>query len=209
MCFVWFSLQTGIISLKSINRLIFVILTCFLRGTDWILKHYLHELHMVYRQLRRQLMKTVATHGWPAHYRIMFCDSRRCVKIINEANDVQVRGYHILFFAGLPASGSQYASGRSCDRPSRHRFPCSSSVFKRMLRWFPSYKLLLACFSCSPPNLNWSKFNPPPPSMEATKLLNFQIKIFVFNNRKIKIPRSLLSSFCHHPKAFIFTLFLR
>jgi hypothetical protein len=49
---------------------------------------------------------------------------------------------YILLFAGLLAR-SQYASGRSCDRPSRHRFSWFSSVFKQMLRWFPSSKLLL------------------------------------------------------------------
>jgi hypothetical protein len=47
-----------------------------------------------------------------------------------------------LLFAGLLAR-RQFASGRSCDRPSRHRFSWFSSVFKQMLRWFPSSKLLL------------------------------------------------------------------
>jgi hypothetical protein len=50
--------------------------------------------------------------------------------------------YYILSSAGLLAS-SQYASGRSSDRPFRHRFSWVSSVFKQMLRWFPSSKLLL------------------------------------------------------------------
>jgi hypothetical protein len=49
---------------------------------------------------------------------------------------------HILLFARLLAR-SQYASGRSCDRPSRHRFSWFFSVFKQMLRWFTSSKLLL------------------------------------------------------------------
>jgi len=30
-------------------------------------------------------------------------------------------------------------------------FPC---VYKRMLRWFPRFKVATACFSCSPPELN-------------------------------------------------------
>ena len=31
------------------------------------------------------------------------------------------------------------------------RFP---SVYKRMLRWFPSFQVATACFSCNPPDLN-------------------------------------------------------
>jgi len=31
-------------------------------------------------------------------------------------------------------------------------FPC---VYKRMLRWFPSFKVATTCFSCSPPDLNF------------------------------------------------------
>jgi len=31
-------------------------------------------------------------------------------------------------------------------------FPC---VYKRMLRWFPSFQFATTCFSCSPPDLNF------------------------------------------------------
>jgi hypothetical protein len=31
-------------------------------------------------------------------------------------------------------------------------FPC---VYKRMLRWFPSFQVATTCLSCSPPNLNF------------------------------------------------------
>jgi len=31
-------------------------------------------------------------------------------------------------------------------------FPC---VYKRMLRWFPRFQVATACFSCSPPDLNF------------------------------------------------------
>jgi len=31
-------------------------------------------------------------------------------------------------------------------------FPC---VYKRMLRWFPTLQVATACFSCSPPDLNF------------------------------------------------------
>ena len=31
-------------------------------------------------------------------------------------------------------------------------FPC---VYKRMLRWFPSFQAATTCLSCSPPNLNF------------------------------------------------------
>jgi hypothetical protein len=37
VCFVWISEQTAIISLYSINRLVFITETgCLLRGTDWV-----------------------------------------------------------------------------------------------------------------------------------------------------------------------------
>jgi hypothetical protein len=38
---------------------------------------------------------------------------------------------------------SSYAPGRPSDRSSRHRFSWFSSVFKQILRWFPSSKFLL------------------------------------------------------------------
>ena len=31
-------------------------------------------------------------------------------------------------------------------------FPC---VYKRMLRWFPSFQVATTCLSCSPPDLNF------------------------------------------------------
>ena len=31
-------------------------------------------------------------------------------------------------------------------------FPC---VYKRMLRWFPSFQVATTCFSCSPPDFNF------------------------------------------------------
>jgi len=31
-------------------------------------------------------------------------------------------------------------------------FPC---VYKRILRWFPSFQVATTCFSCSPPDLNF------------------------------------------------------
>ena len=34
-------------------------------------------------------------------------------------------------------------------------FPC---VYKRMLRWFPSFQVATTCFSCSPPDLNFLVF---------------------------------------------------
>jgi hypothetical protein len=45
--------------------------------------------------------------------------------------------------AGLLA-GSHYPSGRSCCRPSRHRFSWFSSGYKQILRCFPIFKLLLS-----------------------------------------------------------------
>ena len=43
-----------------------------------------------------------------------------------------------------PATG-HIDTGFSC-------FPC---VYKRMLRWFPSFQVATTCFSCSPPDLNF------------------------------------------------------
>ena len=34
-------------------------------------------------------------------------------------------------------------------------FPC---VYKRMLRWFPSFQVATTCLSCSPPELNFLVF---------------------------------------------------
>ena len=34
-------------------------------------------------------------------------------------------------------------------------FPC---VYKRMLRWFPSFQVATTCLSCSPPDLNFLVF---------------------------------------------------
>jgi len=55
--------------------------------------------------------------------------------------------------AGLLAR-SQYPEG-----PATHQldtgfswFPC---VYKRMLRWFPSFQVATTCFSYSPPDLNF------------------------------------------------------
>jgi hypothetical protein len=33
--------------------------------------------------------------------------------------------------------------------------PWFSSVFKQMPRWFPRFQVATACFSCSPPDLNY------------------------------------------------------
>jgi hypothetical protein len=74
-----------------------------------------------------------------------------------------------LLFAGL-LSGSQSASGRSCDRPSQHRFSWISSVFKQMLKWFPNSKLLLQASHAALPILNSSKL---PPVMDAADLIVF------------------------------------
>jgi hypothetical protein len=60
-----------------------------------------------------------------------------------------MRNFYILLFAGLLAS-RQYAFGRSYDRPSWHRFSWFSSVFKQMLRWLPSSKLLLHASYAAP-----------------------------------------------------------
>jgi len=62
----------------------------------------------------------------------------------------------VLFFftldAGLLAS-SQYSEGPATDHLDTgfSRFPC---VYKQMLTWFPTFQVVTARFSRSPPDLN-------------------------------------------------------
>jgi hypothetical protein len=55
--------------------------------------------------------------------------------------------------AGLLAR-SQYPEGPATGHLDTgfSRFPC---VYKRMLRWFPSFQVATTCLSCSPPDLNF------------------------------------------------------
>jgi len=55
--------------------------------------------------------------------------------------------------AGLLAR-SQYPEGPATGHLDAgfSWFPC---VYKRMLRWFPSFQVATTCFSCSPPDLNF------------------------------------------------------
>jgi len=55
--------------------------------------------------------------------------------------------------AGLMAI-SQYPEGPATGHLDTgfSWFPC---VYKRMLRWFPSFQVATTCFSCSPPDLKF------------------------------------------------------
>ena len=55
--------------------------------------------------------------------------------------------------AGL-LSRSQYTKGPATGHlhTGFSWFPC---VYKRILRWFPSFQVATTCLSCSPPNLNF------------------------------------------------------
>jgi hypothetical protein len=55
--------------------------------------------------------------------------------------------------AGLLAR-SQYPEGPSIGHLSTG-FSWFSSVYKRMLKWFPRLQAATACFSCSRPDLNF------------------------------------------------------
>ena len=51
-------------------------------------------------------------------------------------------------------ASSQYPEGPATGHlvTGFSRFPC---VYKRMLRWFPSFQVATTCLSCSPPDLNF------------------------------------------------------
>jgi len=53
-------------------------------------------------------------------------------------------------------------------------FPC---VFKRMLRWFPSFQVATTCFSCSPPDLNF--------------LVSYLIFVYMLNNHCHRVTTQL------------------
>ena len=55
--------------------------------------------------------------------------------------------------AGLLAR-SQYPEGPATGHLDTG-FSWSHCVYKRMLRWFPSFQVATTCFSCSPPDLNF------------------------------------------------------
>jgi len=55
--------------------------------------------------------------------------------------------------AGLLAR-SQYPEGPATGHLNTG-FSCFPCVYKRMLRWFPSFQFATTCLSCSPPNLNF------------------------------------------------------
>ena len=49
---------------------------------------------------------------------------------------------------------SQYPEGPATGHLDTD-FPCFPCVYKRMLRWFPSFQVATTCLSCSPPDLNF------------------------------------------------------
>ena len=59
----------------------------------------------------------------------------------------------LILDAGLLAR-SQYPEGPATDHLDTgfSWFPC---VYKRMLRWLPSFQVATTCLSCSPPDLNF------------------------------------------------------
>jgi len=63
VCFVWIWEQTAIISLYSINWLVFIIGTvCLIRGTDWIFNYYLCVLYG--SQNKQRLFPYTALTDW-------------------------------------------------------------------------------------------------------------------------------------------------
>ena len=68
-----------------------------------------------------------------------------------------LRVYCCLTYFSCRIAGQKSVSGRSCDQPPRLSFFffCFPYVYKQMLRWFPKLQVATACFSCSPPDLNF------------------------------------------------------
>ena len=57
-------------------------------------------------------------------------------------------------------------------------FSWLSFVYKRMLRWFPSFQVATACFSCSPPDLN-------------SLVTFFSIFVYMYNNHCHRLRNQL------------------
>jgi len=68
-------------------------------------------------------------------------------------NSYTIAGLLVTLFAGLLARG-QYAEGPATGHLNTG-FPWFPSVYKQMLRRFPTLHFATACFSCSPPDLNF------------------------------------------------------
>jgi hypothetical protein len=101
----------------------------------------------------------------------------------------------------LVLARSQCVSGRSYDRPSRHRFSWFSSVIQANAEMVPKFQVATACFSCNPPDLNSSKLHSL--AVKFTKI------IYVNTNFEIKAPRSLSqATVSNHHNVFTFTLLL-
>jgi hypothetical protein len=140
----------------------------------------------------------------------VYCYTWLVIHIINEATAYTLgklqRIVQILLFAGL-LPRSYYASGMSCDRPSRHRFSCLSSVFKQMPIWFPGYKLLLYCvLFVQPYRLKFIKVKPPFLPKGLT-LFSQIIQTTLIQKIKILWPLFQIIAF-NHPKVSTFTLLL-
>jgi len=61
--------------------------------------------------------------------------------------------FSLYLYAGLLAR-SQYPEGPATGHLDTGFF-CFPCVYKRMLRWFPSFQVATTCLSCGPPDLNF------------------------------------------------------
>ena len=70
-----------------------------------------------------------------------------------QKNPEVIQFLELILVVGLLAR-SQYLEGPATGHigTGLSWFPC---VYKRMLRWFPTLPVATACFSCSPPDLNF------------------------------------------------------
>ncbi len=79
----------------------------------------------------------------------------QAVRIAEEVQTLSERTAVLRYFSsGLLANG-QHPEGPATGHLSTGVPGFPVSAYNRMLRWFPRHQVATACFSCSPPDLNF------------------------------------------------------
>ena len=72
---------------------------------------------------------------------------------VSKTKPIEIR---VPVFHFQPKKESEQVTESSLRNPKKYTgfswFPC---IYKRMLRWFPSFQVATTCLSCSPPDLNF------------------------------------------------------